>query len=46
MTARFVAITREGYDKAHHVQVEDMERETREELKRQQEELEQKGLWG
>ena len=28
MTARFVAIKRDGYDKAHHVQVEDMERET------------------
>ena len=27
MTARFVAIKRDGYDKAHHVQVEDMERE-------------------
>jgi len=46
MSARFVAIKRDGYDKAHHVQTEDLERETRAELKRKQEELEQAGLWG
>lgn len=46
VSARFVAITRTGYDKAHHVHTEDLERETKAELKRQREELEQAGLWG
>jgi hypothetical protein len=46
MSARFVAITRQGYEGAHRAQQQDIERETKEELKKREIEVEQQGIWG
>lgn len=46
MSARFVAITRQGYEGAHRAQQQDIERETKEELRKREVEVEQEGIWG
>ena len=48
MTARFLALTRTGYDGAHTLHEQDIAREIAEDRKRMEEarDLEERGLWG
>lgn len=45
-SARFLAIKRTGYDSAHRMHLQDMEREVKQEIKRAEIEQEDSGLWG